>query len=124
MNVLVDTSVWVRYFKMADSHLQYLLLADMVMTHPMIVLELTCGTPPQPRLHTLQDIASLNTAVSVTFEELAQWIESQHLYGLGCGLVDLSLLASARLTPNTRLWTLDKRLYQLAVRFNVAYQYQ
>lgn len=124
MNVLVDTSVWVRHFKMADSHLQYLLLADMVMTHPMIVLELTCGTPPQPRLQTLQDIASLNTAVSVTFEELAQWIENQHLYGLGCGLVDLSLLASARLTPNTRLWTLDKRLYQLAVRFNVAYQYQ
>lgn len=82
------------------------------------------GTPPQPRLQTLQDIASLNTAVSVTFEELAQWIENQHLYGLGCGLVDLSLLASARLTPNTRLWTLDKRLYQLAVRFNVAYQYQ
>lgn len=124
MNVLVDTSVWVRHFKTPDSHLQYLLLADVVMTHPMIVLELTCGTPPQPRLKTLQDIALLNTAVSATFEELAQWIESQQLYGLGCGLVDLSLLASARLTPNTRLWTLDKRLHQLAVRFNVAYQSQ
>ena len=124
MNVLVDTSVWVRHFKTPDHHLQYLLLADVVMTHPMIVLELTCGTPPQPRLKTLQDIALLNTAVSATFEELAQWIESQQLYGLGCGLVDLSLLASARLTPNTRLWTLDKRLHQLAVRFNVAYQSQ
>ena len=124
MNVLVDTSVWVRHFKTPDSHLQYLLLADVVMTHPMIVLELTCGTPPQPRLKTLQDIALLNTAVSATFEELAQWIESQQLYGLGCGLVDLSLLASARLTPNTRLWTLDKRLHQLAARFNVAYQSQ
>ena len=124
MNVLVDTSVWVRHFKTADHHLRYLLLADVVMTHPMIVLELTCGTPPQPRLKTLQDIALLNTAVSATFEELAQWIESQQLYGLGCGLVDLSLLASARLTPNTRLWTLDKRLHQLAVRFNVAYQSQ
>ena len=124
MNVLVDTSVWVRHFKTADHHLQYLLLADVVMIHPMIVLELTCGTPPQPRLKTLQDIVLLNTAVSATFEELAQWIESQQLYGLGCGLVDLSLLASARLTPNTRLWTLDKRLHQLAVRFNVAYQSQ
>ena len=101
-----------------------MLLADVVMTHPMIVLELTCGTPPQPRLKTLEDIALLNTAVSATFEELAQWIESQQLYGLGCGLVDLSLLASARLTPNTRLWTLDKRLHQLAARFNVAYQSQ
>lgn len=124
MNVLVDTSVWVRHFKTPDHHLQYLLLADVVMIHPMIVLELTCGTPPQPRLKTLEDIALLNTAVSATFEELAQWIESQQLYGLGCGLVDLSLLASARLTPNTRLWTLDKRLHQLAVRFNVAYQTQ
>ncbi|HQV21678.1 MAG: PIN domain-containing protein [Moraxellaceae bacterium] len=124
MNVLVDTSVWVRHFKIADHQLQSLLLDDMVVTHPMVILELTCGTPPQPRLKTLQDIALLNTAISATFEELAQWIESQQLYGLGCGLVDLSLLASARLTANTQLWTLDKRLHQLAVRFNVAYQYQ
>ncbi|KAF7276538.1 hypothetical protein GWI33_010104 [Rhynchophorus ferrugineus] len=103
------------------ANLQQLLWADMVMTHPMVVLELTCGTPPQPRLKTLQDIALLNMAISATFEEVAEWIEREELYGLGCGLVDLALLASTCLTPNTQLWTLDKRLHQLALRFNVAY---
>lgn len=86
MNVLVDTSVWVRHFKTQGTHLQYLLLADAVMTHPMIVLELTCGTPPQPRLKTLHDIALLNFVVSATFEEMVEWIEREKLYGLGCGL--------------------------------------
>ena len=124
MNVLVDTSVWVRHFKMSDPHLQHLLWADDVVTHPMIVLELTCGTPPQPRLKTLHDIALLSPVISATFQEIAEWIERDTLYGLGCGLVDLSLLASTRLTPNTQLWTLDKRLHQLALRFNVAYQCQ
>lgn len=124
MNVLVDTSVWVCHFKTPNLHLQCLLLADMVFTHPMIVLELTCGTPPQPRLKTLQDIALLSPAISATFEELVQWIEREKLYGLGCGLVDLSLLAATQLTPNTKLWTLDKRLHQLALRFKVAYQCQ
>ena len=30
-------------------------------------------------------------------------LESQHLMGLGIGFIDLHLLASARLTPDTRL---------------------
>ncbi|GAA5008921.1 PIN domain-containing protein [Acinetobacter puyangensis] len=121
MNVLVDTSVWVHHFKTHNSYLQHLLLTDRVMVHSMVVLELTCGTPPQPRLKTLQDINLLRHATSATYEEVAEWIEREKLYGLGCGLVDLSLLASTRLTANTQLWTLDKRLHQLALRFNVAY---
>lgn len=121
MNVLVDTSVWVHHFRTPQPYLQYLLEIDRVMTHPMVILELTCGTPPQPRLKNLQDIALLNHATSATFQELAEWIEREKLYGLGCGLVDLSLLASTLLTSNTQLWTLDKRLNQLALRFNVAY---
>ena len=49
------------------------------------------------------------------------FVESHKLYGLGCGLVDMSLLASTLITPNAQIWTLDKRLLQLAIRFNVAY---
>jgi hypothetical protein len=43
------------------------------------------------------------------------------LYGAGCGLVDLALLASVRITPGARLWTLDKRLDALAERSGVAF---
>ena len=53
-------------------------------------------------------------------QELLAFIEREALYGLGCGMVDLALLASARITPGARLWTLDKRLSELARRFGVA----
>jgi hypothetical protein len=37
-------------------------------------------------------------------------------------VVDLALLASTLLTPGSRLWSLDRRLAQLAQRFGVAYR--
>ena len=48
-------------------------------------------------------------------------LREKQLYGLGCGLVDITLLASTLLTPAARLWTMDKRLAALAQRFDVAY---
>lgn len=48
-------------------------------------------------------------------------MEREKLYGLGCGLVDMTLLASTLLTAGAQLWTLDKRLANLADRFGVAY---
>ncbi len=50
------------------------------------------------------------------------FIERERLYGLGCGLVDMLLLASTLLTANTVLWTADKRLADLAHRFDVAFE--
>jgi hypothetical protein len=49
------------------------------------------------------------------------FVEREKLYGLGCGLVDMALLASALMTPGAMLWTLDRRLAGLAERFGVAY---
>lgn len=122
MNVLVDSSVWVNHFKYRHAHLIELLLIDAVVTHPMIVLELCCGTPPTPRLQTLQDVENLRHVNQATLKEVMGLIEQHSLYGLGCGLVDLSLLAATLISSDTRLWTLDKRLHQLAHRFDVAYQ--
>lgn len=121
MNVLIDSSVWVNHFKYRNDHLIELLLQDLAITHPMIVLELACGTPPAPRLQTLRDIDHLNHSSQASLSEIMAFIEREQLYGLGCGLVDLSLLAATMISPNTQLWTLDKRLHQLAKRFKVAY---
>ena len=60
-------------------------------------------------------------AVQASQTELLDFIERERLYGLGCGMVDIALLASTLLTPQTRLWTLDQRLSALARRFDVAY---
>lgn len=54
--------------------------------------------------------------------EVLAFIEQERLFGLGCGLVDLSLLASTLMTPGAELWTLDRRLGDLAQRFGVAYR--
>ena len=54
--------------------------------------------------------------------EVMEFIEHEKLYGLGCGLVDMVLLASTLITPGAELWTLDRRLAGLAERFGVIHQ--
>lgn len=121
MNVLVDTSVWVDHFRRGNAALVALLQADLALTHPMVLLELACGTPPQPRQRTLGDIAQLQSSQQASQREVLELIERERLYGQGCGLVDMVLLASTLITPAAQLWTLDQRLAALATRFGVAH---
>lgn len=122
MSVLIDTSVWVDHFRNRNDALVDLILNDQALTHPMVLVELACGTPPAPRQRTLSDIGLLQQPRQAGMHELMDFIERDKLYGLGCGLVDMSLLASTRLTPGALLWTLDKRLADLAERYEVLYQ--
>lgn len=121
MNVLVDTSVWVNHFKQGNATLAQLIEADRVLMHPMILAEIACGTPPAPRKQTLADLSLLQLSNQASLKEVMAFIEKEKLYGLGCGLVDLMLLASTLITPGTLLWTLDKRLDALAQGFRIAY---
>ncbi|MEX3557338.1 MAG: VapC toxin family PIN domain ribonuclease [Burkholderia sp.] len=121
MTVLVDTSVWVDHFRNRNDGLIQLLTRDLVLIHPMIVAEIACGTPPAPRLRTLGELGLLPQSHQANITEVMAFIENEKLYGLGCGLVDLTLLASTLITPGARLWTLDKRLETLAKRLNANY---
>ncbi|WP_048438175.1 type II toxin-antitoxin system VapC family toxin [Caenimonas sp. SL110] len=122
MSVLVDTSVWVDHFRRRNENLMNLMSLDMALIHPMVLLELACGTPPEPRAQTLGDLALLKTAEQATLEEVTQFAEREKLYGLGCGLVDLALLASTLVTPGASLWSFDRRLVEVAQRFGVAHR--
>ena len=119
--VLVDTSVWVDHFRQHNSALTTLLESDMVLMHPMVLGELACGTPPA-RAQTLADIERLQQTQQASLREVLDFIDREKLYGLGCGLVDMVLLASALMTPGIALWTLDKRLCALAERFKVLHR--
>ena len=121
MSVLIDTSVWVDHFRHRNGALAVLLELDNALVHPMVLVELACGTPPAPRAQTLADIGQLRQANQATLGEVMDFIEREKLYGLGCGLVDLALLASTLITPGATIWTLDKRLQDLADRFSVGY---
>lgn len=91
------------------------------MVHPLIVGEIACGTPPQ-RNRTLLDLNALQPTRQASVQEVMDFIEHERLFGLGCGLVDLLLLASTLMTPDAELWTLDKRLGALANRFGVMHR--
>jgi predicted nucleic acid-binding protein len=121
MSVLVDTSVWVDHFRRGNSALVHLMGLDLALTHPMVILEIACGTPPAPRTQTLSQMGLLQSCNEARVSEVMALIEQEKLYGLGCGLVDMTLLASTLITPGAQLWTFDKRLADLAGRFGVAH---
>jgi predicted nucleic acid-binding protein len=120
--VLVDTSVWVSHFRSANPALRTLLDHDRALGHPLVVLELACGTPPAPRKRTLDDLKMLRQANVATTDEVLALIENERLYDAGWGAVDVALLASVLLTPDSRLWTADRNLDALATRLGVAFQ--
>ncbi|MFN7152292.1 MAG: type II toxin-antitoxin system VapC family toxin [Acidovorax sp.] len=119
--VLVDTSVWVDHFRQRNAPLVALLAQDVVLMHPLVLGELACGTPPS-RAQTLADLQRLQATQQATVREVIVLVERERLFGLGCGLVDLSLLASALMTPGATLWTLDRRLATMAERFGIAHR--
>lgn len=122
MSVLIDTSVWVDHFRNRNDALVELIEMDRALNHPMVLAELACGTPPEPRAKTLHGVGLLRPCNQASLQEVMDFIEREKLYGLGCGLVDMSLLTSTLITPGAQLWTLDKRLADMAKRFGAAYQ--
>ena len=122
MSVLIDTSVWIDHFRHGNAALVALLGLDRALTHPMVRLEIACGAPPSPRIQTLNTMGLLPPCNQASLGEVMEFIEHEKLHGLGCGLVDMALLASTLITPGAELWTLDKRLADLAGRFGVAHQ--
>jgi predicted nucleic acid-binding protein len=119
--VLVDTSVWVDHFRNSTDALIQLPSVDQVWIHPMVLGELACGTPPS-RVQTLADLERLQQIQQANHREVLMFIEKERLFGVGCGLVDITLLASTLMTPGAELWTLDKRLGDLARRFAIDYR--
>ena len=119
--VLIDTSVWIDHFRYSNKALVSLLNRDLALTHPMVIGEIACGTPPAPRARTLNDLGLLPMTQHAELQETMAFIERESIYGMGCGLIDMILLTSTLMTPGAKLWTLDKRLADLAERFSGAH---
>lgn len=120
--VLADTSVWVSHFRKTNGILQSLLLNDQILCHPLVVLELACGSPPFPRNRTLLEIQSLQQATIATASETLEFVEKNKFYESGCGAVDVSLLTSTLLSKDAVIWTLDKKLHVLANQLGISFK--
>ncbi|MDQ2138444.1 type II toxin-antitoxin system VapC family toxin [Alcaligenaceae bacterium B3P038] len=116
--ILVDSSIWIDHLRSSDDLLIALLEAREVLVHPFVIGELALGSLSQRTivLDYLENLPAVNVA---TPSEIAAFIEGNALFGLGIGYVDVSLLASVRLTPGSTLLTRDKRLGKVAVQLGL-----
>jgi predicted nucleic acid-binding protein len=117
--ILVDTSVWVQHFRDRDASLAELLERGAALTHPFVIGELALGNLRQREL-VLRMLSRLPAATVATNAEVLGFIDRNALFGRGVGYVDVHLLAAVRLTAGSQLWTLDKRLNDLAVELGMA----
>jgi predicted nucleic acid-binding protein len=116
---LVDTSVWIDHLRRSDEVLINLLGRRQVVVHPFIIGELAVGNL-RPREAILQELQKLRRVIIADDNEVLRLVEHEHLFGLGLGYIDVHLLASTRLTPETLLWTRDKSLLAAAERLTLA----
>jgi predicted nucleic acid-binding protein len=116
---LVDTSVWIDHLRRSDEVLIDLLGRRQVVVHPFIIGELAVGNL-RPREAILQELQKLRRVIIADDNEVLRLVEHEHLFGLGLGYIDVHLLASTRLTPETLLWTRDKSLLAAAERLTLA----
>ncbi len=117
--ILVDSSVWIDHLRRGDEVLINLLDREQVLVHPFVIGELATGNL-RPRAAVLEDLQHLRRSVVADDEEVLRFVEQERLFGLGLGYLGAHLLASVRLTPETALWTRDRRLWAVAERLSLA----
>lgn len=118
--ILVDTSVWVDHLQRGNKDLVQWLNQGQVLSHPFVVGELALGSLKQ-RTIVLDALQIMPVVAMATDAEVLGFISTHALYGVGIGYVDAHLLAAARLTAGTQVWTLDKRLQAAATRLGLAH---
>ena len=106
--VLMDDSVCVDHLRAGDDHLKILLEEGEVLCHPFVLGELACGNIANWE-EILALLQALPGAQKVDEEEVLAFIEAHRLMGVGLGLIDVHLLASAVLSRAT-LWTTARQL--------------
>jgi predicted nucleic acid-binding protein len=111
--ILVDTSIWVDHLRAGNMMLAELLEAGRVLTHPFVIGELALGALRQ-RVAVMTALLDLPSAIVATEAEVLAFIDRHALFGRGIGYVDAHLLAAARLTAGTEVWTNDRKLHRVA----------
>ena len=111
--ILADTSVWVDHLRSGDTRLAELLHAGHIVGHALVVAEIALGSL-RDRTGVLSLLDGLRSLPVAREDEVRLLIERRRLFGRGIGFVDVSLLASCLLVPETCMWTRDRKLDAVA----------
>jgi predicted nucleic acid-binding protein len=117
--ILADTTVWIDHFRSETAEMRGQLDKRNIVIHPYIVAELALGSL-RDRARTLAWLDSLPRLRVAQTAEVRQMIEMRSLYSRGIGLTDAHLIASILIYTSTLLWTLDKRLSNVASELGIA----
>jgi hypothetical protein len=117
--ILVDTSIWVEHLRAANEMLSASLNSGEVLGHPFVTGELALGNLRR-RDPFLTDLQDLPQAIVASDEDVLHLVDREALSGRGIGYVDAHLLAAARLTVGSKLWTRDRRLQAVAAQLGLA----
>jgi predicted nucleic acid-binding protein len=119
MRLIVDASIWIDHLRQPEPALALALRRDHALMHPFTLGEIALGSLGN-RQRVLRELALRLQPRLATEVEVLAMVEQHQLYGKGIGWVYAHLLASALITPDTRLWTRDKRLMAGAQSLGVA----
>ncbi len=119
--ILVDTSVWIGYFRgqASAAKLGQLLEEDRVLLHPFVFGELMLGNLGRQRNSVSDDLRLLPAAAVVAHGEVLTLVQENRLWSRGLGWVDVHLLASA-LVSRAMSWSLDRKFSVVAAELGIA----
>ncbi|MCC7307569.1 MAG: VapC toxin family PIN domain ribonuclease [Acidobacteria bacterium] len=115
--ILVDTSIWIDHLRHPLRRLIDLLQEGFVLTHPLVIEELACGSIAN-RVRFLEEISMLPKATTIGHDQILHFITRHGLFAKGLGAVDTHLLSSA-MVDRAEIWSRDRRLNGEAERLGL-----
>jgi predicted nucleic acid-binding protein len=114
MSIIVDTSVWIEYFKGNQKYfdsIQNLLEKNEVLTIELIFAELLQGARNKREAEMLKSYYGLipKAEIENLYILAGEFSQREKLISKGIGLID-SCIITATIFSDSRLWTLDKKI--------------
>lgn len=113
--ILVDTSVWIEFFKQRNRYVQEmepLLSAKLVITIEPIFSELLYGIRQKEDKEMIMSFWNILPRIDFganSMLEASRFASENHFYRLGIGLMDAIIIKSA-IDGKHAIWTLDRRI--------------
>lgn len=114
MNIILDTSVWIEYFKGNDEYFeicQQLIEKGEVKTIELIFAELLQGAKNKRETDIIKSYFELIPKVEIGQLCIlaGEYSQQEKLFSKGIGLIDACII-TATIESDSKLWTLDKKI--------------